>query len=217
RRRRVRHLQRDRHLPVVAAREVDEELGRERDERSRDLGRDDVLLQELALGHVPADEHEQQRHDDEELLLHWSGPPWARARLSTTSSRRRFFARPSAVEFGAIGRTEPYPVADRRTGFTPWASRNWSTASARAVESSQLERNCAVEMGTESVLPSTRTAFCTPLLDSRLEMRPSSDSERVFRSARPVSNRSSSVSRRITRPRSSIDVRISPEKPCVRA
>src|SRR5690625_1581509 len=72
-----------------------------------------------------------------------------------TISMRRFCSRCSAVSFSTRGENLPYPAPERLCSFTPLSMRSFTTARARADESSQFEGKREVEMGTLSVCPST--------------------------------------------------------------
>ena len=62
-----------------------------------------------------------------------------------------------------MGLVSAKPAAWRRPAGTPAPIMVRTTADARSPESSQLEGNFAVEMGLESVWPSTRTGFGSAL------------------------------------------------------
>src|SRR6185312_12119530 len=215
--------QRDRHLAVVLAAQVDDELGRERKERALDLGRgglgglggEDEEIGAAAAG------GEQQEHgqDDLELAFHGVVPPedWVALERMTTMSTRRLSARPWGVVLGATGFWSAYPTAARWLSATPWWIRNSRTAVAREVESSQLLGNSLLAIGTSSVLPSTLIGFWMLIETMRRATRPSSGNAVAFRVASPLSNTRLLVSRRMTSPRWSMLVEMSFAKPCLRA
>src|SRR2546427_387743 len=75
------------------------------------LGRD-------TAGATPQHERsEQQRHPSHV----GSSSTWPHG--NWRSSTRRFWARPAAVVFAAIGELAPYPFAVMRPGATPWLAR----------------------------------------------------------------------------------------------
>src|SRR4029079_15504044 len=116
-----------------------------------------------------------EANDDLQLALHLrlSGPnsgakrgrvsdcdcvcacPDAAARAADTrgksTSTRRLRARPSAVVFGFRGSSAARPAASMRSAATPAPANARTTEAARPAESSQLEGNAAVWMGTGSV------------------------------------------------------------------
>ena len=75
------------------------------------------------------------------------------------STTRRFALRPSGVELGSTGRNSPKASTDSLWGATPLSMSRCTTLAARAAESSQLDLNCAVRIGTLSVWPSTWMLF----------------------------------------------------------
>ena len=81
------------------------------------------------------------------------------------STIRLFFARfsiiscPNSSVWGALGKgcVSAYPDALRLEGSYPRLTRNLTTSEALATESSQLEGNLSVLIGTLSVCPSIST------------------------------------------------------------
>src|SRR5215211_968895 len=169
--------QADAELGELAVGEVDEEVLGQDVDLALDLGLGDRgRLGEHELVGAAQGEQDDEGNDELELALHFrpSGPKsganrWrslealtafsAAAPVATRGSRtstRRLRARPRAVALLVRGSSAARPTASRRSGATPACAKARTTDAARPADSSQLEGNAAVWMGTGSVNPRTR-------------------------------------------------------------
>src|ERR1700733_14818780 len=84
-------------------------------------------------------------------------------------STRRFWPRPSAVALEATGWNSAYPDAESRPGTKWYRSMKISAICvALVVDSSQLDANWLVWIGTSSVWPSMRMSYGTDNRDDAM-------------------------------------------------
>ena len=117
------------------------------------------------------------------------------------TSTRRLRARPAAVALLVRGSSAASPGGLRRSGATPACAKARTTDAARAADSSQLDGNAAVWIGTGSVWPSHADRVLVLGAQERADLRRAGRARRAARVAEPQSKNSLSVSSRMTRPR----------------